>query len=56
MQPYLLAFALLLTFLVLYPAFLLRKLSRQRTRLEIRERPNRQKDYYHPSNVPDDRC
>ena len=56
MQPYLLAFALILTFLFLYPGFLLRKLSRQRTRVEVRERANRQKDYYNRGNVPDDRC
>lgn len=56
MQPYLLFFALLLTFLFVYPGFLLRKLSRQRARFGTRERPNMQKDYYNPGNVPDDRC
>jgi hypothetical protein len=56
MQLYLLVFALLLTFLFLYPGFLLRKLSRQRARFETRERPNRQQDYHNRGNVPDDRC
>ncbi len=56
MQPYLLDFAILLTCLFFYPVLLLRKLSLQRTKVETRERPNRQKYYYNPGNVPDDRC
>ena len=56
MQIYLLTSALLLTFLLLYSTFLLRKLSRQRARSDVRGRPNRQKVDYHPGNVPDDRC
>lgn len=56
MQLVLPTFALLLSFLILYPTFLLRKLSRQRVRSDANRQQARQKGYYRPNTCPDDRC